>query len=79
MTKTHKDSDGAMICDTCGTPVVWMQSKAGKWMLVNAKKVAIDTSSRYEHSSRMDVVATTQIPHYRFCENFALMEQRKHA
>lgn len=79
MTKTHKDQHGLLICDSCHSPLAWMQSSAGKWYLVTGRKVAIDTSTRYESSSRMDVVATTKVPHYRSCETFTRMEQMKGA
>lgn len=79
MTKTHKDRDGVLICDGCERPVTWMQSKAGKYYLVNATKGIINTSTRFEYKTEVVSAPSTKIPHFKSCdaELRKIMQARK--
>lgn len=77
MTKTHKDRDGALVCDNCESVLVWLQNKAGKWYLANGKKGLVNTSTRYEYGSQVVVTPLNKAPHFADCESLAKRAQRR--
>jgi hypothetical protein len=77
MTQTHKDRDGATVCNNCGSVVTWLQSAAGKWYLANGKKGLLNTSTRFEKSSEIVVTPESKVPHFKSCEYLAVINERR--
>jgi hypothetical protein len=71
----YKNEKGFMFCSTCHDPVVWKQTKAGKWYLAVAEIIRVNVSSRNVEKYEEKVVSQTKAGHYGVCERIAKMRK----